>query len=45
MRQAILGEAVHMSFFGRIVMLFPGATIRAEKCGSVGETVIVGMRV
>jgi hypothetical protein len=34
-----------MSFLGRIVMLLPGATIRAEKRGSVGETVIVGMRV
>jgi hypothetical protein len=33
-----------MSFLRRKVMLLPGVTIRAEKYGSMRETVIVGMR-
>jgi len=41
--QAILGKAVCESFLGRIMMLLVSATIRAEKRGSVGEAVIVGM--
>ena len=41
--QAILGKAVYVSFLRRIMMLLVSATIRAEKRGSVGEAVIVGM--
>jgi hypothetical protein len=41
--QAILEKAVCVSFLGRIMMLLVSATRRAEKRGSVGEAVIVGM--
>jgi hypothetical protein len=43
-RRAILGKAVRVSFLGRIMCLV-SATVRAEKRGSVGEAVIVGMGV
>jgi len=43
--RAILGKVVRVSFLGGIMMFLVSATVRAEKCGSVGETVIVGMGV
>jgi hypothetical protein len=42
----ILGKAVRMySFLGGIMMFLISTTIRAEKRGSVGDAVIVGMGV
>jgi hypothetical protein len=42
-RRAILGKAVRVSILGGIMMFLVSATIRAEKRGSVGEAVIMGM--
>jgi len=39
-RETILGKA----FFGRIMVFLVSTTIRAEKRGSVGEAVVVRMR-
>jgi len=43
--QTILGKAVRVAFFGRIMVFLVSATIRAEKRGSVGEAVVVRMRI
>jgi hypothetical protein len=43
--RTVLGKAVHVSFLGRIMMFLVSPTIRAEKRGSVGDAVIVGMGV
>ena len=42
--QTILGKAVRVAFFGRIMVFLVSTTIRAEKRGSVGEAVVVRMR-
>ena len=42
--KTILGKAVREAFLGRIMVFLVSTTIRAEKRGSVGEAVVVRMR-
>jgi hypothetical protein len=43
--RAVLGKAVRVSFLGGIMMFLVCPTVRAEKRGTVGESVIVRMGV